>query len=150
MSPSWSQGGCHSSRPTSTHNIQKWKGGCLFLVSIGAKNPFPVAPRRLLTPHWLELVTCPCLNQKPAKGMEPHVCISGSGFTHPGWGRGEELGCLSGSVHTARWLCEKCLLDHKMHFKYFGYSLCFSYTLKSRKNIIGTILVPTYWTTYCE
>lgn len=37
-----------------------------------------------------------------------------------------------------------------MHFKYFGYSLCFSYTLKSRKNIIGTILVPTYWTTYCE
>ena len=88
MSPSWSQGGCHSSRPTSTHNIQKWKGGCLFLVSIGAKNPFPVAPRRLLTPHWLELVTCPCLNQKPAKGMEPHVCISGSGFTHPGWGRG--------------------------------------------------------------
>lgn len=52
---------------------------CLF---IGAKNPFPEAPRRLLTPHWPELVTCPCLSQKQEKGMEPHVCINGSGFTH--------------------------------------------------------------------
>ena len=29
-----------------------------------------------------------------------------------------------------------------MHSKYFDYALCFSYTLKSRKNIVGTILVP--------
>lgn len=64
------------------------KGAASLCLFIGAKNPFPVAPRRLLTPHWLELVTCPCLNQKQAKGMEPHVSISGSGFTHPGWGRG--------------------------------------------------------------
>ena len=86
--PSWSQGGCHSSgqhpHTTSRHGKRAASSVCLF---IGAKNPFPVAPR-LLTPHWLELITCPCLNQKQAKGMEPHVCISGSGFTHPGWGRG--------------------------------------------------------------
>lgn len=86
--PSWSQGGCHSSRQASTKTSRTGKGAASLRLFIGAKNPFPVAPRGLLTPHWLELVTCPCLNQKQAKGMEPHVSISGSGFTHPGWGRG--------------------------------------------------------------
>lgn len=65
-------------------------------------------------------------------------------------GAGVQSRAASLALCTARWLCEKCLPDHKMHFKCFDYSLCFPYTLKSRKNSVGTILVPTCWTTYCE
>ena len=44
--PSWSQGGCHSSRPTSTHNIQTWKEGCLLRVSLyRSKKSFPSSPQ---------------------------------------------------------------------------------------------------------